>query len=252
MRNIKLLEPAPMPLYHQVEQDLRSRIRSNEFAAGGPLPSEEEICCEYKVSRITVRRALDELILQGLITKRHGIGSFVAERADEVRAVRLTGSLSEFLDTAEALNTKVISVETVLPPKEVMTALLLREDETATCVQVLATLEARPVGYLHIYVPSDVSKVIDVASFRAGEVIIRRIERALATRVIRAEQTIGAGKAGEIASEYLELDAEAPILKVKRVYFDRSGRPMEVVLVSYHPERYRFNIEFIERTIRRV
>jgi len=246
-----LLEQAPLPLYHQVEQDLRSRIHANEFAAGAPLPSEEEFCAEYNVSRITVRRALDELIMQGLIIKRHGIGSFVAERPDEIRSVRLVGSLSEFLATAEALNTKVISVETIAPPEEIIHALALKENEKATCVQVLAMLESRPVGYLHIFVPSEVGKSIDLASFQAGEVVIRRIERVLSKRVIRAEQTIGAGKAGELAGKYLELTADSPTLKVTRVYYDRSGQPMEVVLVTYHPERYRFNVEFTERTIRR-
>ncbi len=230
---------------------MRSRIHANEFAAGAPLPSEEEFCAQYDVSRITVRRALDELIMQGLIIKRHGIGSFVAERRDEIRAVRLVGSLSEFLATAEALNTKVISVETIVPPEEITQSLALRDNERATCVQILAMLDSRPVGYLHIFVPSEVGESIDLASFQAGEVVIRRIERVLSKRVIRAEQTIGAGAAGELAGKYLELTPESPTLKVKRVYYDRTGSPMEVVLVTYHPERYRFNVEFTERTIRR-
>ncbi len=235
-----------------MEQDLRTRIHANEFAAGTPLPSEEEFCAAYNVSRITVRRALDELIMQGLIIKRQGIGTFVAERRDDIRAVRLVGSLSEFLATAETLNTKVISVETIVPSQEITHALALGENEKATCVQLLATLESRPVGYLHIFVPSKVGDSIDLASFKAGEVVIRRIERVLSKRVIRADQTIGAGEAGELAAKYLELRPESPTLKVKRVYYDRSGQPMEVVLVTYHPERYRFNVEFTERTIRRI
>jgi DNA-binding GntR family transcriptional regulator len=81
-----LLEQTPLPLYHQVKEELRARIVANEFAPGVALPTEEQICAEYRVSRITVRRALDELIGEGLITKRHGIGSFVAERKNEIRA----------------------------------------------------------------------------------------------------------------------------------------------------------------------
>jgi GntR family transcriptional regulator len=246
-----LLEQAPLPLYHQVKEELRARIDANEFAPGVALPTEEQICAEYRVSRITVRRALDELIGQGLITKRHGIGSFVAERKDEIRAVRLVGSLSEFLTTAEALNTRLISVATVDPTEEVILALALKQKQTVTRVQVLASLESRPVGFLNIYVSNEVGKSINLDSFKASEVLIRRIERMLAKHIVRAEQTIGAGIAGAEAANLLGLAADAPTLKVKRVYYERSGQPIEVVLVDYHPDRYQFNVEFVERNIRR-
>ncbi len=246
-----MLEHTPLPLYHQVEQDLRARINANEFAPGVALPTEEEFCAAYRVSRITVRRALDELIVQGLITKRHGIGSFVAERRGEIRAVRLVGSLSEFLATAEALNTQVISVTTMEPPEEVLLALPLKQNEAVTRVQILASLESRPVGFLNIYVSSEVGRLADLASHQAGEVVIRRIERMLAKRIVRAEQTIGAGSAGPVAGGYLGLSPDAPTLKVKRVYYERSGQAVEVVLVDYHPDRYQFDVEFVERNIRR-
>jgi len=246
-----LLEQTPLPLYHQVKEELRARIVANEFAPGVALPTEEQICAEYRVSRITVRRALDELIGEGMITKRHGIGSFVAERKDEIRAVRLVGSLSEFLATAEALSTRLISVATVDPPEEVFLALALKQKQTVTRVQILASLESRPVGFLNIYVSNEVGELIDLASFKASEVLIRRIERILAKHIVRAEQTIGAGIAGPIACRFLGLRPDAPTLKVKRVYYDRSGQAIEVVLVDYHPDRYQFNVEFVERNIRR-
>lgn len=63
-----------------VRYELRERITGAEFQPGGPLPTEDRICLEYLVSRITVRRALESLQRQGLIERRRGVGSFVAER----------------------------------------------------------------------------------------------------------------------------------------------------------------------------
>src|SRR4051812_46886122 len=98
------LHDGPVPLYHQLEQDLVDRISGGEFAPGDLLPSEEGICEQYGVSRITVRRALESLIHQGLIVRRRGVGSFVAQRSPAIRSVRLSGSLEDFLATAGSLH----------------------------------------------------------------------------------------------------------------------------------------------------
>jgi DNA-binding transcriptional regulator YhcF (GntR family) len=93
------LVSGPIPLYFQLEQILRSRIAGGEFKAEAALPSEDQICSQYGISRITVRRALAALNAQGLITRRRGVGSFLAAQQRGVQP-RLTGSLSEFLATA--------------------------------------------------------------------------------------------------------------------------------------------------------
>jgi len=74
---VKLRPGSPLPLYYQLEQDLRARIRANEFSDGAPIPTEQRLCESYGVSRITVRRALDALMAGGLIARRQGVGTFV-------------------------------------------------------------------------------------------------------------------------------------------------------------------------------
>ncbi len=75
---------SPAPLYRTVHRELRARIVSGVYAPGGSVPSERKLIEEFKVSLITVRRALDELVLDGLIERRQGVGSFVRERARDV------------------------------------------------------------------------------------------------------------------------------------------------------------------------
>jgi GntR family transcriptional regulator len=84
------LSPGPVPLYHQLEQDLRARIKGQEFKIGEALPTEERICAEYGVSRITVRRALETLIAEGLINKRRGVGTFVTSPPDAGVRLRIS------------------------------------------------------------------------------------------------------------------------------------------------------------------
>ena len=81
-----------VPLYEQIESDIREKIRTKIYAAGEQIPTEMELCKMYGVSRITVRRALDDLIVEGLLERRHGKGTFVALRRSKVVWVSLDGN----------------------------------------------------------------------------------------------------------------------------------------------------------------
>src|SRR3954468_22010062 len=67
-----------VPLYHQVEQVIRHRIATRQYASGRQIPSEHELGRELKVSRVTIREALRELVRENLLVKVQGKGTFVA------------------------------------------------------------------------------------------------------------------------------------------------------------------------------
>ncbi len=68
---------AGQPLYQKIADDLRSRIREREFTAGTYLPTEEKLCAHYQVSRFTIREALRQLQVEGLIARRRGAGTLI-------------------------------------------------------------------------------------------------------------------------------------------------------------------------------
>jgi GntR family transcriptional regulator len=78
------------PLYRQLADDLRDRIRHEEFTVGSPIPTEAQLSREYRASRITVRHALDLLEQEGLLHREQGRGSFVRARAITIGPRRLT------------------------------------------------------------------------------------------------------------------------------------------------------------------
>jgi GntR family transcriptional regulator len=239
------LETGPIPLYHQLERDLQDRIAGGEFSPGDALPTEEQICAQYGVSRITVRRALDALIAHGLIVKKRGVGSFVAQRPDGIRSVRLAGSLDEFLATAGALSVTPLSLETVdVSPAEVVEALGLKPREKAVRLEMISSLSMGPVIYLEVYFPEEIGQALRLEDVRAGTPVIRIIERRLNLRVVRAQQLIESSLAGETAGRHLGLSADTPILRIQRVYYTAGDRPIEVAILRHHPERYQYVIEF--------
>jgi GntR family transcriptional regulator len=242
------LSPGPMPLYHQLERDLRSRIQAQEFKAGDALPTEEKICAQYGVSRITVRRALEALIAEGLITKRRGVGTFVsAAPAAGVHSVRLSGSLDEFLVSAGTLATQVLDMREIEAPEEAVRGLQLARGEQCTRLELLSFLDDLPLGHHNLYLPLAIGRKVRSADVGKTLPVIRMIESKLETRVTRAEQFIEAETAGPVAAKYLDLAETTPVMKVTRIYYDLSGAPVEMIVARNHPERYRYSIDFVAR-----
>jgi len=234
------------PLYLQIERELRARIDEQELAPGAALPSEEQICEQYGVSRITVRRALDGLIAQGLIVRRHGVGSFVARRDAGMRS-HLTGSLQEFLTSAATLRTRVekLGRASVSTPAEVRDIFRLGARQEAWLLEAVASLDGEgPVAYLKIWFPPEIGERLRPDELEGLAPVVSMVERRCGLRVVRAEQLVEADHAGREAARHLGLDETAPILSVRRVYYAAEDRPVEIAYARYHPQRYRYAIEY--------
>lgn len=76
---VRIDASSPVPLYHQVELGLLHLVRSRGLEEGGVLPSELELAAEFGVARLTVRRAIERLVHQGVLVRRRGVGTFVAD-----------------------------------------------------------------------------------------------------------------------------------------------------------------------------
>ena len=238
------LEPGPVPLYYQLEQQLRGRIEGHEFGPGDCLPSEDQICELYGVSRITVRRALEALQQQGLIERKRGVGSFVADKGSGMNS-RLSGSLNEFLATAAALETTCLKLGEGTPPAEVSKLLDLAPGERAIQLKSVGSLpETGPVAYLEIWFPRDIGDTLRPEDIGGTLPVVRLVESKKQLRLTRAEQVIEPDHAGAEAAAQLGIAADAPILKVRRTYYAHPDRAIEVAMVRYHPDRYRYAVDY--------
>lgn len=82
-----MAETSFVPLYRKIYQDIKKRILDKQLAPGEKLPCERELCEQYGVKRVTIRKSLELLAQEGLITKRTGLGSFVSESGAPAPAV---------------------------------------------------------------------------------------------------------------------------------------------------------------------
>lgn len=105
-----MLNPqAPTPLYHQLAEQLTSRIRAGEYPPGSRIPSEHQLAADFAVGRPTVRQAIDVLVRKGRLERRRGAGTFVCEPRQEVALFSLDGTSAAFHDKGLAVETRLIA-----------------------------------------------------------------------------------------------------------------------------------------------
>jgi GntR family transcriptional regulator len=235
-----------LPLYQQIFVILRNRIEAGSLAPGERVSGEAELCEEFGVSRITARRALNELAEQGFVVRERGRGTRVVPHA---RPQALTASFDGLLENVGRIG-RATSVEVrdfgyVNAPAEVAEALELSTGEPVQRAVRVRRLNDDPMSYLVTYVPAHIGRRIEDADMSQTPLLILLEQAGVA--VASARQRISASLADAEVAAALDVPAGAPLLDVRRIVYDRSERPVELIRVLYRPEFYQF-----EMSMRRV
>jgi GntR family transcriptional regulator len=240
---VKLRAGGPIPLYYQLEQDLRDRIRSGEFPGRAPLPTEQRLGEAYGVSRITVRRALDSLLASGLIARRQGVGTFVKEPGETVKSLRLIGSLDDIASYSKELASRVLARESAAAPPLVAEALDLPAGTPVTRLEAVFSLRGEPFAHAEFFCPPAVGDLIDDADLAGQASLLAAVERKLGQPIERADQTVEAALADRRVARHLAVRPRAAVLEVNRTYYTDTDRPVIAAMVRYHPGRYRYTVQ---------
>lgn len=236
---------SPTPLYHQIYLDFRHRIRAGILKTGQRLPSEAAISEDLGVSRITVKRAMNDLADEGLVTRTRGRGTVVSFRPPEEPLPDGFAGLMENLQTiAATTRVDVLSFDYVTPPAEIAALLNLQDTDLTQRVERRRSRGEEPFSYILSYVPEAIGRGWDAAGLSAHP-ILKLIEDA-GNRIASARQRVTAKAASPLVAQTLKLPPGAPLLKVSRLVSDDAGRPIEYIDVLYRPDMY-----YLEMDLRR-
>lgn len=227
-------------LYHRVYTILRERLLSGTYPAGRPLPGELELAADFGVSRVTMRRALDELKREGLIVRTRGRGSFPSTPA---RSAPVHGTVSGLLDNIIAMGLKtrvrIISLESLPAPPEVAEAMSIAAGAPVQKAVRVRSLDGAPLALMTTWVPEA------VASFSRRQLsetpMLKLLERA-GVSVAHAAQTISAQLADTVVAPLLDVGYGTALLAVNRLVRDDSGRTVQLLRGLYRPDRYEYRM----------
>ena len=233
---------AALPLYVQIAESLLERVESGDLRPGDRLPPERELSTLLGVNRMTVRRALRLLGERGLLLRRQGQGTFIAQPKIERQASRLTSFTVGMQQRGLQPGTRVVSFEQ--RPAEASVAGLLQLPVSAAIYAVvrLRTLNQEPVLLERYSIPVDHFPRLERFDLEARSLFeIFHTEYGVA--IARARQSLEPVSATEFEADLLGVQPGAPLMLEWRVSFDTQGKPIEHGKDSYRGDRFRFVTE---------
>ena len=216
-----------VPLYFQIENDLRGKILSGEWDPGELIPSERELIEAYDVSRATVVKALCNLVHEGLLVRRQGKGTFVAKGKIEQDLTRLYSFSRYMQGKGLTPSTTVLQFAPVVCPKDVGQMLEIGTDEEVLKLTRIRFADQIPTILETSYLPSYLFPEMlnqDLESISLYDLI----QSKYGFFVSKAREYVSATLADDFASKHLEVDKGAPLL-----LFERQTSAQNHVLIEY-------------------
>src|SRR4030067_643653 len=214
---------AGTPLYAQIADALLGRMQRGELAAGDRIPPERELSEMLGVNRLTLRRALRELEGRGLLRRRPGLGTFVAEPKIERPAGWLVSFTRDVQERGFAPGARLLVVETRPVDAEQAADLHLPVSALVWVVQRLRALNTAPGLLGHHPLPHQRFLGLDRFDLE-GRSVFEILETEFGATIARARQSLEPSLAGAQEAEQLDGPTGAPLMLERRGFFAPSGR----------------------------
>ncbi len=231
----------PMPLYHQIYLILRDQIASGGYAPDAFLPTEQELMRQYDVSRITAKRALNELAADGLVVRLRGRGTQV-QTNNAVPPVRvpIEGLIENILAIGLKTEVELLEFDYVPASAEIAAALNCAVGDLVQRAERVRRLNGEPFSHLETYIPEEIGRSFSRRDLETRPLLLL-LERSGAS-IGQATQVITATLAGGKISRLLNVPIGSSVLKITRTVYDQNDRPVEFITGLYRPDLYQYKM----------
>ncbi|MEG1012021.1 MAG: GntR family transcriptional regulator [Ruthenibacterium sp.] len=230
----------PIPLYFQLKEVLRNRIIAQEWKPGKKIPTEAEICDIYSVSRITARKALDELRLDGYLEKKQGKGTFVRNNGIEQKLSKFYSFSEELKSRGLAEHANILQFKTVKATATVAEKLRLAPEENVFCLKRIRFVDDVPYAYEISYLP--IRYLEPLTAEMIGSAGLYRSMASLGTSVDNATETMRAINLDAKVAGFLGAKtADAAIYLVRTAYSGQT--PVEYCTSTIKGDFFSYTVE---------
>ncbi|WP_085506087.1 GntR family transcriptional regulator [Thalassobacillus devorans] len=226
----------PVPLHIQLKEILEKKIFDGEYQA--KVPSEREFMEQFSVSRSTVREAINLLVREGVLEKKHGKGTFVSFKPIQ----DWLGSLSSTTETIRNMGmkpgAKLLDHGVIEPAPEIVEATGL---ETAYFIKRIRYADDIPIAIENQYYPVDIGTMLANYDIDKGT-LYDLLEKKLGIHFADAKQNISGGCFQEADAEHLGITSDVCALMIHRMIYDQEGSLIEYQEGFYRSDMYSFSI----------
>lgn len=208
--------------YEIIARDIEKKILRGEYKADERIPQEYELCEQYDASRITIRKAMDQLVLKGLVAKRRGSGTFVKNVSSPVEDAEGVNRSMQFMgftqDNEGQVSTVVHEFSVINPPEDVAERLDISSKHFVYYVCRTRFLNGKPYVVEYTYMPIDVISGVTEDVVKGS--IYQYIEATLKLKIKSSHRTARADMPTPQEEEWLQIEpGTIPIFEVEQVAY---------------------------------
>jgi GntR family transcriptional regulator len=238
---------SPVQYYHQLKELLREEIGSGHWKVGTRIPSEPELCRLLDVSRTVVRQALGDLEHEGLLRRRKGLGTFVAEPKIRERLVQsLTGFHDDMVAQGRTPRTRVLDQRVMTAPAHVARELGVPVGHPVVMIERVRFVDTEPIALVTTYLPHALVPGLERIDFTD-----RSLYQTLSTRfgleLDRGRRLLESVAARDLDAELLDVEPGDPLLFLRSVTYLPDGRAIEYYEARHRGDRTVLEVELVRQ-----
>lgn len=233
-----------VPLYSQLKQLILEKIESGEFKPDTRIPSEQEFCEKYDISRPTVRQAVNELTSNGTLYRLKGKGTFVARPKTQIDIMKYTGFSDSILECEVPGDKEIVSLEKVTERSNVQLPDIFSVVSGSEFAEIayLTRMQNQVLGYNKSYIPINLFPEIieDIREKKPSYDILKGKYPLLPSRT---KSSLEVMYTDNEEAAYLNLQIGQPLIKVDTTIYSKNGQVVEYVVCKYRADKCRLQFE---------
>jgi GntR family transcriptional regulator len=237
---MKLKREAPTPLYLQLKNALVADIDAGQYKPHERLMSERELGEKFRVSRMTVRQALTEMIRDGILYTQVGKGTYISDSKIKQELQTLTGFTQDMAARGTVASGQVLEAR-IIPATLTLAAIFSVPMNTEfVLLSRLRLSDGVPLAIEEAYIRHQVCPGILNYDF-SKESLYNVLATRYNTVLVRAEQTMEASLVTPKEAELLQITSPCPVLRIERLSYNEQHTLVEYVMSAYRGDRYKFH-----------
>jgi Transcriptional regulators len=240
-----------VPLYSQLKNLIINKIESGEYQEETKIPSEQEFCEQYDISRPTVRQAISELTSNGYLYKEKGKGTFVAKTKSKIDIKNYTGFTDSILDSQEPgqrdiITTRIVTDDSVKELNGVFSTLGTQNQQQGYAeIRYIVKQKNDVLSYNTSYIPLSLFPVIieDIKVKKPSYDILRGKYPLLPVKTKSSMEIVYTTQED---AQFLQVQAGNALMKIDNILYSKSGQVVEYVLAKYRADKCKLIFENIK------
>ncbi|PZC52073.1 MULTISPECIES: GntR family transcriptional regulator [unclassified Mesotoga] len=234
----------PIPLYYKLYVDLKESLNSGKYQKGDKLPTEKELCQQYSISRLTVRRAMDELRREGFIERLKGKGTFVTGSKREEQLAILTGFTDEARKRGSETRSVVLENKLTRVPADAVELFDIPADAMVVLLKRVRFLEGEPYAIEEAYlnVGADIRFLNITQRDMEKESLYGILRKEFNINISYAEEEMELTRLKKEEARFLRQEQDDCAIMRKRFTYTKSDICIEYVISLYRADKSKFRI----------